>query len=131
MAMRAEYVTRARERIAAILYRERRFLSAAEIYHHLLEEGGPKIALSTVYRNLEHLQSKGELTARTEADGETRYMPCEPQHHHHHAICSVCGRVEDVDCTAIEQFAESLRTSSGFQLERHAMEFFGRCRQCR
>jgi len=129
--MRAEYVTRARERIAGILHRERRFLSAAEIYHHLLEEGGAKIALSTVYRNLEHLQSKGELTARTEADGETRYMPCEPQHHHHHAICSVCGRVEDVDCTAIEQFAESLRTSSGFQLERHAMEFFGRCRQCR
>lgn len=131
MAMRAEYVTRARERIAAILHRERRFLSAAEIHHHLIEEDGAKIALSTVYRNLEHLQSKGELTARTEADGETRYMPCEPQHHHHHAICSVCGRVEDVDCTAIEQFAESLRTSSGFQLERHAMEFFGRCRQCR
>ena len=130
MAMRAEYVTRAREQIAAILNRERRFLSAAEIHHHL-EEDGAKVALSTVYRNLEHLQSKGELTARTEADGETRYMPCEPQHHHHHAICSVCGRVEDVDCTAIEQFAESLRTSSGFQLDGHAMEFFGRCRECR
>ena len=130
MALRAEYVTRAREQIAAILNGERRFLSAAEI-HQLLEETGAKVALSTVYRNLEHLQSKGELTARTEADGETRYMPCEPQHHHHHAICSVCGRVEDVDCTAIEQFAESLRISSGFQLDGHAMEFFGRCRQCR
>jgi Fe2+ or Zn2+ uptake regulation protein len=72
--MRAEYVTRAREKIAAILNRERRFLSAAEI-HHLLDQGGAKVALSTVYRNLEHLQSKG---------------------------------VDD-----------------------HAMEFFGRCRQCR
>lgn len=130
MALRAEYVTRAREKIAAILNRERRFLSAAEI-HHLLEQGGAKVALSTVYRNLEHLQSKGELTARTEADGETRYMPCEPEHHHHHAICSVCGRVEDVDCTAIEQFTESLRTTSGFELDGHAMEFFGRCSQCR
>ena len=130
MAMRAEYVTRAREKIAAVLNRERRFLSAAEI-HHLLEQSGAKVALSTVYRNLEHLQGKGELTARTEADGETRYMPCEPQHHHHHAICSACGRVEDVDCTAIEQFAESLRTTSGFTLDGHAMEFFGRCRACR
>jgi Fur family ferric uptake transcriptional regulator len=130
MAIRAEYVTRAREQIAAVLQRERRFLSAAEI-HHLLEEAGAKVALSTVYRNLEHLQATGELTARTEADGETRYMPCEPEHHHHHAICSVCGHVDDVDCTAIEQFAESLRTSSGFVLDGHAMEFFGRCRKCR
>ncbi|MBV8333584.1 MAG: transcriptional repressor, partial [Candidatus Eremiobacteraeota bacterium] len=121
--------TRAREQIANVLQRERRFLSAAEI-HHLLEAGGAKVALSTVYRNLEHLQSKGELTARTEGDGETRYMPCEPEHHHHHAICSTCGRVEDVDCSAIEQFTESLRESSGFALDGHAMEFFGKCRQC-
>ncbi|MBV8435170.1 MAG: transcriptional repressor [Candidatus Eremiobacteraeota bacterium] len=129
MAIRSEYVTRAREQIANVLQRERRFLSAAEI-HHLLEAGGAKVALSTVYRNLEHLQSKGELTARTEGDGETRYMPCEPEHHHHHAICSTCGRVEDVDCSAIEQFTESLRESSGFALDGHAMEFFGKCRQC-
>jgi len=130
MAVRSEYVTRAREQIANVLNSERRFLSAAEI-HQLLEAAGAKVALSTVYRNLEHLQGKGELTARTEGDGETRYMPCEPQRHHHHAICSKCGRVEDVDCRAIEQFTESLRTSSGFQLDGHAMEFFGRCRACR
>lgn len=129
MAVRTEYVTRAREQIANVLQRERRFLSAAEI-HHLLESTGEKVALSTVYRNLEHLQSKGELTARTEADGETRYMPCEPEHHHHHAICRACGRVEDVDCRAIEQFTESLRESSGFALDGHAMEFFGRCSAC-
>ncbi len=130
MVTRTEYVTRAREQIARILNQERRFLSAAEI-HQILERNGSRVALSTVYRNLEHLQKKGEITARTEPDGETRYMPCEPKHHHHHAICTVCGRVEDVDCSAVDQFAESLRTISGFQLDGHAMEFFGRCRSCR
>jgi Fur family ferric uptake transcriptional regulator len=58
-------------------------------------------------------------------------MLCAPEHHHHHAICRACGRVEDVDCTAVEQFAESLRTANGFQLDGHAMEFFGRCAACR
>ena|SRR5579862_7031461 len=130
MAIRTEYVTGARKQIAEILHGERRFLTAAEI-HYLLERSGAKVALSTVYRTLDHLQSKGQVTARTEPDGETSYMPCEPQHHHHHAICSKCGRVEDVDCTAIEQFAESLRAHNGFTLDGHAMEFFGRCRQCR
>jgi Fur family transcriptional regulator, ferric uptake regulator len=130
MVGRTEYVTRAREQIAAILRGERRFLSAAEI-HRLLEGRGARMALSTVYRNLEHLQKKGEITARAEADGETRYMPCEPQRHHHHAICRRCGRVVDVDCRAVEQFAESLRKINGFELDGHAMEFFGRCRSCR
>jgi Fur family transcriptional regulator, ferric uptake regulator len=130
MVARTEYVTRAREQIAGILRREQRFLSAAEI-HQLLERSGARVALSTVYRNLEHLQNKGEITARTEADGETRYMPCEPTRHHHHAICSACGRVVDVDCTAVEQFAQSLRTIQGFELDGHAMEFFGRCKSCR
>jgi Fur family transcriptional regulator, ferric uptake regulator len=130
MVARTEYATRARGQIAAILKREKRFLSAGEI-HKLLERGGARVALSTVYRNLEHLQNKGEIIARAEPDGETRYMPCEPKRHHHHAICSTCGRVEDVDCTAVEQFAESLRTISGFELDGHAMEFFGRCRSCR
>jgi Fur family ferric uptake transcriptional regulator len=130
MATRAEYVTRPRELIADILRRERRFLSAAEI-HHLLEGIDAKVSLSTVYRTLDHLQTKNEVTARVDAAGEAAYMLCEPDRHHHHAICRTCGRVEDVDCTAMEQFAEALRTLNGFELEGHAMEFFGTCNACR
>ncbi|HEY1654728.1 MAG TPA: transcriptional repressor [Candidatus Tumulicola sp.] len=128
--MRADYVTRPRELIAGILSRERRFFSAAEI-HRSLAQASAKVSLSTVYRTLEHLQSKGDVTARVDADGETTYMSCEPDYHHHHAICRSCGRVEDVDCAAIETFAESLRSANGFRLDGHAMEFFGKCRACR
>ena len=130
MGTRADYVTRPRELIAAILGRERRFFSAAEIHRGLTADGA-RVSLSTVYRTLEHLQSKDEITARVDSEGEAAYMLCEPANHHHHAICTACGRVEDVDCTAVEQFAESLRTSNGFAIDGHAMEFFGRCRACR
>jgi Fur family ferric uptake transcriptional regulator len=130
MGIRAEYVTRPRELIADILRRERRFLSAAEI-HQLLEATPAKVSLSTVYRTLDHLQSKREVTARVDGEGEAGYMLCEPDRHHHHAICRNCGRVEDVDCAAMEQFADALRTCNGFELDGHAMEFFGRCSACR
>lgn len=130
MGTRAEYVTRPREWIASILSREPRFLSAAEIYERL-KSAGARVSLSTVYRTLDHLQSKGDVTARADAEGEATYMLCEPERHHHHAICGACGRVEDVDCAAMEQFAESLRALHGFELDGHAMEFFGRCRACR
>ena len=108
----------------------RRFFSAAEV-HRTLEEQRAPVALSTVYRTLEHLREKGEATSRLDDAGEATYMWCEPAHHHHHAICKVCGRVEDVDCGALEQFADSLRSAHGFDLDAHAMEFYGRCSQCR
>ena len=128
--MRAEYSTRPRELIATVLAREPRFLSAAQIYERL-KRGGARVSLSTIYRTLDRLRTKGEVSERADADGEATFMICEPAPHHHHAICGECGRVEDVDCTAMEQFAQSLRSLHGFELDWHAMEFFGRCRECR
>ncbi len=131
MGLRHEYSTRPRERIAELLRSERRFLSAGDI-HGLLGSGQARVALSTVYRTLEHWLSKGEVTARVDPQGESTFMLCAPQQqHHHHAICNACGRVEDVGCEAIDRIAESLRGSHGFELSGHAMEFFGRCRACR
>jgi Fur family ferric uptake transcriptional regulator len=130
MGARADYITRPREWIAKILAREPRFLSAAQIHQHLKRAGAP-VSLSTVYRTLERLRNKGGVTARADAEGEATYMLCEPTRHHHHAICSACGRVEDVDCAATDQFAQSLRSLHGFELDGHAMEFFGKCRACR
>ena len=129
MGARAEYVTGARKQIADVLRREKRFLTAAEI-HHRLERGKAKVSLSTVYRTLDRLQQKGEVTQRNDADGEGAFMLCEPGHHHHHAICSKCGRVEDVDCTAVDRFADALRAQNGFEINGHAMEFFGTCKAC-
>lgn len=131
MGTRVAYATKPRELIAHVLRRERRFLTAAEI-HQLLGTSGARVSLSTVYRTLGHLQTKNEVTPRVDPDGEAAYMACEePARHHHHAICTSCGRVENVDCAALEQFADSLRTHNGFELENHAMEFFGRCNTCR
>ncbi len=130
MATRAEYATRPRERIAAVLRSARRFFSAAEV-HRELEAQKVRVALSTVYRTLEHLREKGDATVRVDDSGEATYMFCEPAQHHHHAICNSCGRVEDVDCSAVDAFAESLRALHGFKLDSHTMEFYGRCASCR
>jgi Fur family transcriptional regulator, ferric uptake regulator len=130
MGTRAEYATKPREQISQILRDEPRFLSAAEI-HRRLDLSHAKVSLSTVYRTLDHLLAKGAVTSRVDAEGEASFMHCEPLRHHHHAICRTCGRVEDVDCAAAEQFAETLRELHGFELDDHAMEFLGRCSQCR
>ena len=127
--MRAEYATRPREQISSVLRKERRYLSAAEI-HTLLKKSRAQVSLSTIYRTLEFLQTKGEASSRIDAHGEATYVTCAPTHHHH-AICRTCGKVEEVACEAIERLAQDLVGHHGFALDDHAMEFFGRCAACK
>jgi len=129
MGTRAVYSTRPRELIAGALRDLPRFQSAAEIFA-ALEAAKAKVSLSTVYRTLEHLLAKGEVTVRLDDAGESTYMLCEPTHHHHHAICRGCGRVQDVDCDAVDSFTESLQKIHGFKIDGHKMEFAGLCRDC-
>ncbi|HKU68257.1 MAG TPA: transcriptional repressor [Candidatus Baltobacteraceae bacterium] len=127
--MRTEYSTRAREQITTILRKERRYLSAAEI-HSLLKKSRAQVSLSTVYRTLDLLATKGEASSRVDARGEATFVVCAPTHHHH-AICRSCGKVEELACEALERIAGELRSHHGFELDDHAMEFFGRCAACR
>jgi Fur family ferric uptake transcriptional regulator len=127
--MRARYATKPREQVSSILKREQRYLSAAEI-HSLLRKSRTKVSLSTVYRTLDLLASKGEASARVDDRGDTTYVLCDSTHHHH-AVCRDCGKVQDVSCEAIEGVASALRAHHGFQLADHEMEFFGKCSACR
>ena len=127
--MRAHYATKPREHVAAVLKREKRYLSAAEI-HAILRKARTDVSLSTVYRTLDLLAGKGEASSRVDERGETTYVVCEPTHHHH-AVCTKCGKVQDVSCEAIESVASALRAHHGFKLSDHEMQFFGLCAACR
>lgn len=127
--MRARYATKPREQISAILQREQRYLTAAQIYE-LLRRGRMRASLSTVYRTLDLLTSMREASARVDERGETTYVSCALSHHHH-AVCRRCGKVQDVPCEAVDSVSEALRRRHGFELDEHEMEFFGTCAACR
>ncbi len=126
---RTIYATSARRAIVDLLKTEKRYLTAAAIYR-LLRARNPKLALSTVYRTLEFLNGQGAVSSRVETSGEASFVHCADEHHHH-AICTVCGHVDDVDCGAMEQFKSALLANQSFLLDDHSIEFFGRCPRCR
>jgi Fur family ferric uptake transcriptional regulator len=126
--VRPIYATSTRRAIVDLLKTERRYLSAATIFANL-KAGHAKLALSTVYRTLELLARLGTVSSRTEAGGETAYVYCTDEHHHH-AICTVCGHVDEVDCSAMEQFKSALLANQAFVLDEHSLEFYGRCTRC-
>jgi Fur family ferric uptake transcriptional regulator len=84
----------------------------------------------TVYRTL-NLLSKLNLVCRIHAEGRCRsYMMRRPTEHHHHLICSGCGKVIDfTNCNLIEM-EEKLSQESGFDIKGHLLEFYGLCRDC-
>ena len=129
MLERTVYSTSARRKIAELLQAERRYLTAAVI-HRTLRANDGRLALSTVYRTLEMLTESGVVSSRTDATGEQSFVYCRDCHHHH-AICRSCGHVDEVGCAAIDQFKRALFEQQAFELDDHAIEFFGRCEGCR
>ena len=123
------YATSNRRAVVDLLKHEKRYLSAASIFR-LLKARQPKLALSTVYRTLELLTGLGTVSLRNEASGEASYVYCDDAHHHH-AICTICGHVDDVDCEAMDRFKGALLANQSFQLDEHSLEFYGKCARCR
>src|SRR5436190_14774651 len=91
-----------------------------------LRPGG--IGRATVYRALELLERYDMLT-RLHLDGCHGYTVCD-EGHHHHLVCSTCGKVVSVDATGVE--AEILRLAEGlkFRVDTHMLEFAGQCEAC-
>jgi Fur family transcriptional regulator, ferric uptake regulator len=91
----------------------------------------PSVGLVTVYRTLEILARLG-LICETHAGGSCRsYLMRRPSEHHHHLICSDCGRVIDFTDCDLGKLERRLAAANNFKINSHLLEFLGQCRQCR
>ena len=90
----------------------------------------PGIGRVTVYRTLD-LLSKLNLVCRVHAEGRCRsYMMRRPTEHHHHLVCSGCGKVIDFTNCSLIEMEKKLSQESGFDIRGHLLEFYGLCRDC-
>jgi Fur family ferric uptake transcriptional regulator len=118
-----------RRAVVSCLDRFDDFRSAQEI-HALLQQGGERVGLATVYRTLQALADGGEVDLLRSEDGEARYRRCSASHHHHHLVCRTCGRTVEVDGPAVERWADAVAREHGFSDVSHTLELFGTCRRC-
>lgn len=89
---------------------------------------GDSAHLATVYRTLERFVKAGILERIDFQEGKFRYEYV--RHHHHHAVCESCGKIENVEDAGIEEIESRVRRESGFLVRRHAIELFGICNTC-
>ncbi|GAA4736520.1 Fur family transcriptional regulator [Modestobacter marinus] len=120
--------TRQRTAVNAVFDELEGFHSAQEV-HARMRAAGDSIGLSTVYRAVQALVDDGELDSiRTDA-GEAIYRRCSTRHHHH-LVCRVCGRTEEVEGPTVERWADRVAGEHGFVDVTHTLEIFGTCAAC-
>jgi Fur family ferric uptake transcriptional regulator len=108
------------------------FRSAQDIYSDL-RSAGAAVGLSTVYRHLQGLADTGGVDVILTPEGETTYRYCGQarSNHHHHIVCRVCGRAEEVEGPAVERWAAAVADEHGYTDIEHTVEVFGTCASCR
>jgi Fur family ferric uptake transcriptional regulator len=63
-------------------------------------------------------------------DNGRRYIIRRQAVHHHHLICSGCGSVVDFTDCDLSELGKRLSHETGFEMEGHLLEFYGRCQRC-
>jgi Fur family ferric uptake transcriptional regulator len=132
-------ITVAREAILEVLSRTEEHLSAEEVYLavHKIQ---PNVGLTTVYRTLELLVHMGLVLKFDFGDGRARYELSEGpkgMRHHHHLVCTNCGRVIDYTDFIDDEIELLSRTEKGlqkkfdFEITNHLIQFYGLCDKCR
>jgi Fe2+ or Zn2+ uptake regulation protein len=88
------------------------------------------VGRATVFRALELFEQLGLVERLDLPNGEHAYVICQPAHHHH-VICTACGRSAEVGDLGIGSIAAEVESQTGFTLDSHRIELYGLCTECR
>jgi Fur family ferric uptake transcriptional regulator len=123
-------VTRQRDLVAQVVFLSDGHLSVEAIRRELKQQGEP-VGTATVYRTLDLLVESGLVRAHDFGEGFKRYEPMVAPGDHEHLICQRCGRVVEFANERLERMLPVLADEHGFQHQRHRLEIYGICRECR
>lgn len=122
-------LTAARQAILQTLVRSGGHVSADDLVA-LVHETHPHVGRMTVYRTLDLLCELGLARPIYQGSGAAHYILMEDGHHHH-LICSGCGRVLEFDDCVLERLEALVGERYDFAVEGHLLELYGRCQACR
>jgi Fur family ferric uptake transcriptional regulator len=87
------------------------------------------IGRATVFRALDAFNELHVVERIDLPNGDHAYVGCEPAHHHH-VVCERCGRTTEIDDAGIRDIVRSIEQRTGYRIDSHRVELFGRCPTC-
>ncbi|MCM8821357.1 MAG: transcriptional repressor [Candidatus Omnitrophica bacterium] len=132
-------ITQTRMVIIDILTRNpEKHFSAEEIFL-MAHRINPGIGFATVYRTLDLLAQMGIIQKMEFGDGKARYEMTEAMEnvpHHHHLVCTECGKVidytefTDEEKELLAKVEKELSEKYKFKIKNHIIQFCGICNNC-
>ena len=100
-----------------------------------VRQNHPGIGLVTIYRTLKLLAELDLICELHSGENCPSYITGTPHQHHHHLVCSGCGKVVDFASPRliehnVAELEGMLSHESGFRIDEHRLEFTGLCRLC-
>lgn len=123
-------VTRQRDVIARVVLGSEDHLSVEGIERELARRG-ERIGTATVYRALDVLVKSGLVRAHNFGEGFKRFEPVAPAAQHEHLVCVRCARVTEFTSERLERMLPIIADEHHFLHQRHRVEIYGLCRECR
>jgi Fur family ferric uptake transcriptional regulator len=121
-------VTEPRRAVARLIAGRAGHFTAADL---VADARGRRLGIgrATVFRALDLFAELGVVERLDLPSGDHAYVTCEPAHHHH-VICSSCGRTADVDDAGLQAVTSEIARRTGFRIDTHRLEMFGLCPDC-
>ncbi len=116
-----------RRLVLEALQRARHHITAEEIAARIRKQH-PQIDPSTVYRNLEALESLGYVTHTHFEDRVTRWHLADERHGH--LVCRSCRAELEIPMSLLEPLGRRLRQEHGFEADLAHSAVVGICRAC-
>jgi len=107
-----------------LLWAEKSHLSARDIFEKL-NNLGRNIGHTSVYQNLEALQSAGVIECLDRASGRLYGYRSDP---HSHLTCVESGAIQDLDVELPRELLEQIERHTGFAIEGYTLHLTGRPR---
>ena len=128
MAQDQALMNKSEVKVIGALKKQGKFASAQSVYQ-LLRKDGESTGLATVYRTLQKAAARNTVDVLRKDDGEALYRLCETGHHHH-LVCTSCGKTIEVEGSSVERWANTVAKNHGFTKVSHVVELFGLCAKC-
>lgn len=91
----------------------------------------PPVARASIYRALDQFEELGLVQRIEKTRGTAAYERVEPSgHHHHHAICRNCGKMETFEDSDLERVIDRLSGRMSFDISEHDVVLRGLCKSC-
>lgn len=95
-----------------------------------MKNAGSKVSRATVYNTLDKLTDCGIVGRYRFGERLARYEIMFGTEHHHHIICSSCGKIEEFVDKRVERFARQAASTLLYGFENTVLHIYGVCKEC-